>query len=129
MNNETQSDSPCQECGLVERLADHRGRMLCYDHWHAAREQETPYVVVKCWDESEDIPCIGVKAGPQEFLYGDYCYLKEEAEERAAELQSKSHGAQYQVRATGRWFGDRRSHPGFMARRRASIVAEHPEYK
>jgi hypothetical protein len=139
-------DGPCAACGRDEVCCDHRGRALCQDCWHGAREQETPYAAFRDAD--------GRQSGG--------AYLKEEAEARAKKLTdeeaqrlvrlaeyrddpgateaSREHYAKllarvamsdprwgtFTARPCGSWGGDRMAHPGYMARRRAQVIAAHP---
>lgn len=96
----------CEGCSSVEPRADHRGRMLCYDCWHGAREAEP------CWKvravRSPDLP---------EFVHNG-SYLKEEAEKRVAELNADPNRYEnVEAIEVGHWSGDRIAHPGYMKRR------------
>ncbi len=104
-----------------EACAKHGEKWLCYDCWHAAREREQCYHVRsrsnphRC-SHAAFIPCT---------------YLYEEAVERAAELnamQGKNDPGDFEPVAVPTWAGERTTHPGYMAQRRACIMAEHPEY-
>lgn len=144
-------EQACESCGALTTCAQHRGgQWLCYSCWHAARERETPYHVVRRHGEYA-LRSGENRAGPATV------YLKEEAEAHASALNAKAE-ERYQFwqkeavryaereRLTGEkatycgepwappgreplwnaepaesWSGGRISHPGYMARRRAAL--------
>jgi hypothetical protein len=115
------STCSCQgNCGNPhpESCAEFEGKLLCYDCWHKAREATPPYHVRRKSNPGSDFQqCCGVPA----------VYTYAEAVRRSAELNLGSDKDWEPVPASD-WFGERISHPGYMARRRAAVMAEHPEY-
>lgn len=140
-------DGPCVECKSDEVCCDHRGKALCQDCWHAARYREQPYVVRRVADgfvmcsgtylkeEAEDW---AAKKTAQCQASKDYWRKRAEDEPDSKggglwvaehpELVTMSDYDRFEAAPCESWWGDRIAHPGYMARRRAAIVAEHPEY-
>jgi hypothetical protein len=134
------------ECGRDEVCCDHRGHALCQDCWHAAREGETPYAVFRDADNfcssqgaylKEEAEAKAAKRNEEERqrLVGYQRYVDEATDDRIREhwLGVLKHAelcgpVTYTAKPCDSWFGDRMAHPGYMARRRAALVAAHPEY-
>jgi hypothetical protein len=128
----------CAGCGHLKLLAPHRDKgWFCNDCWHAERSKETPYYVCRYHvhqpdDEDDDYAGrrFGWKLGQWiGFPCGDVCYLKEEAIARAKALQQQSSwpGYVFIAEPANGWLGGRIAHPGYMAERRAGLLASHPE--
>lgn len=129
-------DGPCADCGRADEVCcDHRGRALCQDCWHAAREREQPYIVRRVADR---------------LTWFQGTYLKEEAEARAAEKTAERQAGKdywrrraeeepdspggglwvaknptlvtmtdwdrFEAVPCDSWWGNRIAHPGYMAR-------------
>lgn len=130
---------PCAACTRDAVCCDHRGRALCHDCWHAAREAEVPYKIVRDADG---------------YMFGG-TYLKEEAENKAAEIaadderifrlhltyrddpseseENRAHWAAivkheetlvriYSAVAVKSWTGSRIAHPDYSSRRLNALV-------
>lgn len=141
-------DGPCAECKRDEVCCDHRGRALCQSCWHAARYSEEPYAVFRdadgfCWsrssylkEEAEERAAKATAERADDLVR--YAQYRDEAtsEKSRAHWQGNIDHAlsidpswrTYTAKPCGSWFGDRIAHPGYMASRRAAIVAAHPEY-
>jgi hypothetical protein len=111
-------DEPCSKCGRSEPLADFEQRRLCYDCWHAARESTPPYHVVSKSNPSRYSHC----------AWRPSVYTLAEALERAAQMNADDQSGGFEPKLADSWAGERRAHPAYMQRRRAAILAEHPEY-
>jgi len=116
-------DGPCADCKRDEICCDSLGRPLCNDCWHTARYLLPPFKVVR--DDG--------------FVCGS-AQLQSEAEEFVAELTARDQKAidwyvkdgqavpphlsrSFSARPADQWYGDRIAHPGYMAQRRAGLVA------
>lgn len=122
-------DQKCDGCPRVDTCAEHRGQWFCYDCWHAAREKETPYHVVLYSTHGV------LRAGEHKrasCTLPPYVYLLEEAEAHAASLNDRDAACglpgRWKVEVAESWEGERMAHPAYMARRRAGVIAMHPQY-
>jgi hypothetical protein len=116
----TATDAPCTKCGRVDPLADFEGQELCNDCWHTARQATPPYHVVS-------------KSNPHSYSHGagvPVVYTLAEATVRAAAMNADTWSSlhDFEPKLAGSWAGQRIAHPGFGRRRRAEILATHPEY-
>jgi hypothetical protein len=89
------------------------GRWLCNDCWHSVRETTLPPFYIKRDDG---------------YSPNAFAQTKSEAEAQFAKYYGSWYGPRWSVVPADRWFGDRIAHPGYMAKRRAAVLAEHPEY-
>lgn len=121
----------CAVCDTETICAGFKGRWLCETHWHAAREATPPFNVRLVRDEETraeygDI-FIGMWKGPRSV------YTEAEAAEVAARknLENERTGNKERWEAVPgpSWIGERIAHPGYMNRRRAEVLAAHPELK
>ena len=148
-------DGPCAECKSDEVCCDHRGRALCQDCWHAARYREMPYVVVRDADGyvvgsanrfgastrlKEEAEAAAAEMTEEEARV--FALYQKDATDPASDESARAHWAgvvahaeaigigwrTYSAKPAECWYGDRIAHPGYMERRRAGIVAAHPEY-
>ena len=129
-------DGPCEACGTDEICDDFEDKWLCNDCWHRARESTQPYHVKRYTTPDHD-----EKYG--HLFFGGGTYTKEEAEQRAAEKNAQCeksaascaerYGADHHsakvwerwvAEPAQRWWGERTAHPGYLCRRRRTIVAE-----
>jgi hypothetical protein len=139
---------PCATCGLDDVCADHRGKPYCHDCWHAARYQETPYAVFR----EADNYCLshGSKLKEEAEAHAARMTAEEQHNFEVYKLApandpsdpNQDHYAQlvahdkaigpgwrtYVAKPCQSWFGDRIAHPAYMIRRRAAVIAAHPEY-
>jgi hypothetical protein len=111
---------PCAVCGLDEPCASWDHKPHCYDCWHRAREATQAYQAVRV-DPPEQIAQYG-------HFWAGISGTLDEATAFAREMEKRTMGRDVYEVLPSRWNGERRSHPGYLARRRASIVAAHPEY-
>ena len=140
-------DGPCAECNSDEVCCDHRGRALCQDCWHDARYRETPYIVRRIADGftfcggsylKEEAEEWARKRTAEHVASKDYWRKRAEDEPNEKggglwvaqhpEIATVSDYDRFEAVPCESWWGERIAHPGYMARRRASIVAAHPEY-
>ncbi len=115
----------CEKCSAEERFErplterDERlvrdggdGRWLCNDCWHALRYTLPAFYLRR--KDGYSPPNTSTRT-------------KTETEAYMAE-HPEWYGPKWEIVASSRWFGDRIAHPGYMAKRRAAIISEHPEY-
>ena len=120
-------DGPCADCKRDEICCDSLGRPLCNDCWHAARYLLPPFIVrrgdgllcgsAQLQSEAEDF---AKELTAQEQKTHDW-YVQEG---RPPPLEGFPELRSFVVRSVDRWFGDRIAHPGYMAQRRAGLVAK-----
>lgn len=110
------SDGPCDECGCSTPCMEHQGKMLCYDHWHAARERE------QCWKvipkHEGGIPPELTDA-LERYTDTSGSYLEHEAKAWAADLCAR--GVPSEAVPWPTWTGGRMGHPGYLHRRRKEV--------
>ena len=125
MQREGKESAICEQCGTEEcfefGLTEDRekkvrdggdGRWLCNDCWHAVRYALPAFYIRRKDGYSGPNTCTRTKAETEAFF---------------AE-HPEWYGPNWEVVQSKHWFGDRIAHPGYMAKRRASILAAHPEY-
>jgi hypothetical protein len=114
------SEGACASCGRDDVLADQDGRMLCETCWHAAR------AALPCWRvKTIASPAHEAEYGPW-YVMCDYTRVEAE---REAEARNARGGKPAWEAVEGPRSGERIAHPGYMARRRAEVLAAHPEFK
>jgi hypothetical protein len=131
---------PCVGCGRDEVCCDHRGRALCQTCWHGARSNETPYNVYR--DCDGHLSCDGAYTKEEAEDWARELTERNEAQfagfiryrDEAKNENTRAHYAAlvdhlkniprtHTAKPCDRWWGERMAHPGYMASRRATILA------
>jgi hypothetical protein len=102
----------CDDCGDETVCAEFQGKWYCNYCWHTAREKTQPWKVRRVADH---------------YPGGTGVYTQPEAEDFARELDRRYNApGRYEAYPADDWYGDRIAHPGYMATRRAAVLAAHP---
>jgi hypothetical protein len=105
----------CDDCGDNDLLASHDNDYLCHDCWHRARERGPGYALVRV----ESGYPVGINGIAMTVT------LQQALLMLAKEVAIGYHV--YEIREW-HWTGERMAHPAYGVRRRAALVAQHPEY-
>lgn len=129
-------DGPCAECKSDEVCCDHRGRALCQDCCVVGSANRFG-ASTRLKEEAE-----AAAAEMTEEEARVFALYQKDATDPASDESARAHWAgvvahaeaigigwrTYSAKPAECWYGDRIAHPGYMERRRAGIVAAHPEY-
>lgn len=138
----------CDDCKHDDTCAEHRGQWLCYSCWWRARHREPPYQVASreypqrrsggrdptCYLYDEAVArAAEMNAGDAERNAFWKAYAEEPVHVAMIEAGTWTppipYACDFEPVLVESWTGDRcPTHPGYGARRRAAVLAAHPEY-
>ena len=124
----------CDACGKHDVLASHDNEFLCHYCWHDARERQTPYALVRVYPASPDYPdgyvlsAAGCNGVPMTVTLWQALLMLANGCARADPNSDWDRRIPLAIREWHCWTGERMAHPGYGARRRAALLAAHPQH-
>lgn len=126
----------CDGCGDHELLASHDNDYLCHGCWHAARERQTPYALVRVYPagihpdhpDGYVLSAAGCNGVPMTVTLWQAMLMLANECARADPNSDWDRRQPLAIREWHCWTGERMAHPAYGNRRRASLLAQHPEY-